>query len=165
LTIVNLSGTTVASETFNADAAYSWTVFSGAAPKEEDFFTLTLVGKSGSTVLSEETATLALVKGAFGTVEARTDPSAPAWRWAGDNLVLPYSCKWSDSGETDLSLALAKSGLDSVTDELAGTGWYGKRLKGTEYGSGDVSLALACGSAECTAVIARLMTGTLLMFR
>ncbi|MBR4613616.1 MAG: hypothetical protein IKO40_12980, partial [Kiritimatiellae bacterium] len=91
LKIVNLAGRTIVEETFNADTTYSWTVFSGVAPSAEDFFTLTLTGKSGATVLSTETATLALVKGAFGAVEARLDPSSSAWGKAADNLVLPYS--------------------------------------------------------------------------
>ena len=164
LAITNLAGEVVVSQSFNADATYAWTVFSGAAPKEDDFFTLTLVGKYGGTVLSVQTATLALVKGAFGAVEARTDTSVPAWRWAGNNLVLPYSCKWSVSGET-AALEIAKTGEDTVVAELAGTGWYGKRLKGTAWQSGDVALTLGCGEDEWTATVERLSDGTILIIR
>ena len=34
LAITNLAGEVVVSQSFNADATYAWTVFSGAAPKE-----------------------------------------------------------------------------------------------------------------------------------
>ena len=163
LAITNLAGEVVVSQSFNADATYAWTVFTGAAPKDDDLFTVTLTGTYGGTVLSVQTATLALVKGAFGAVEARTDPSDAKWRWTGDNLVLPYSCKW-DAAET-AALEIAKSGEDTVVAELAGTGWYGKRLKGTAFGSGDFSLTLGCGEDEWTATVERLGSGTMLLFR
>lgn len=163
LAITNLAGEVVVSQSFDSDATYAWTVFTGAAPKEDDFFTLTLTGTYSGTLLSVQTATLALVKGAFGAVEAWTDPSVPAWRWAGDNLVLPYSCKWGAAETTELEIS--KVGVDMVAAELAGVGWYGKRLRGTAWKSGDVSLALTCGEDEWMATVRRLAGGMILSFK
>ena len=163
LAITNLAGEVVVSQSFDSDATYEWTVFTGAVPAEEDFYTLTLTGMYSGTVLSVQTAMLALVKGAFGAVEARTDMADPAWQWAGDNLVLPYSCKWGDA-ET-AGLEISKTGEDIVAAELAGTGWYGKRLKGTAWKSGDISLALTCGEDEWMATVRRLVGGMILSFK
>ena len=164
LAITNLAGEVVVSQSFDSDATYEWTVFPGAAPaEEEDFFKVTLTGMYSGTVLSVQTAMLALVKGAFGAVEARTDMADPAWLWAGDNLVLPYSCKWGDAETADLEIS--KTVEDLVAAELSGTGWYGSRLKGTAWKSGDISLALACGEDEWMATVRRLAGGMILSFK
>lgn len=165
LTIVNLAGKTVVDETFDADATYSWNVFSGAAPSAEDFFTLTLVGKSGGTILSTETATLALVKGAFGAVEARLDPSSSAWGKAADNLVLPYSCEWDGAEAETAALEISKTGQATVSAVLGGTGWFGKRLKTPGWDTGPVDLSLAVAQSEWTATVERLHECTVLCVR
>lgn len=165
LKITNLAGRTVVDETFDADATYSWDVFSGAEPQTEDFFTLTLVGMSGGTVLSSETGTLALVKGAFGAVEARLDPSSSAWGKAGDNLVLPYSCKWCGAEAATAALEISKVGQTAVSAELRGTGWFGKRLRTPGWDSGSTDLSLAVADSEWTATVERMLASTVLYVR
>jgi len=161
LTISNLAGQVVGSQVFQSSGSYAWTVFSGAVPKKDDLFTLTLVTKNGSQVKKTETTTLALVRNAFAPVVLPTKETA-GWGKAGDNLVLPYSDRW---GSGALSATLSCKDTVASFSELSGEGWFGRALAKTEWRRDPVEAALIQGETTWEATVTRSASGLMLIIR
>lgn len=135
------------STNFSPDTSgYLWRAFDAAVPKTEDVYSLTLSFRDGaSTVIETKTASLAVLKGSFGSATMDPGPDNRKWSKVSDNSVIPYDAEWDPAtfGAVDGQIAIAKAGGSTQTNTLAdAAGYFGWKLKNSGWGHGTFNLAL-----------------------
>ncbi|MDD4102353.1 MAG: hypothetical protein PHU80_06940 [Kiritimatiellae bacterium] len=132
---------------FSPDTSgYLWRTFDSAVPQTEDVYSLTLSFRDGtSTVIETKTATLAMLKGSFGSATINPGPDNRKWSKVSDNAVIPYDAEWDPAtyGAVDSQIVIAKVGGSTQTNTLSdAAGYFGWKLKNSGWGFGTFNLAL-----------------------
>jgi len=151
LEIAGMNGP-VTTNFITAPSNWVWPVFASDRPAGEDVYDLTLTFYNNIDVeISVSTAHLAVVTGAFGETPVYPSPFDPKWVEVRDNVVIPYDAAWTNATEsaTGSRLVIAKNGGLTQTNLLAdASGYYGWKLKHSEWGYGTFDLALAFLESE-----------------
>jgi len=145
LAIVGMSGA-VATNFTGLTTNYLWRAFAADKPIAEDVYdlTLTFLG-GGDAVVGVQTSRLAVVTGAFGKTSVDTKAEATPWPTISENVVIPYNAGWAQAtvNATNSQLVIAKQEGLVQTNRLPATeGYFGWKIKRSEWGYGTFSLAL-----------------------
>ena len=151
LDISGMSGTV----TTNFAAAVSnwvWRAFVSEKPAAEDVYDLRLTFYNGhEVVVGVQTSRLAVVKGAFGEALIDPGPSDKKWTRVRENSAIPYDAEWTEA-TADASasrLVIIKTDGATQTNAFADAGGYfGWRLKHSDWGYGMFNLALTFPGSE-----------------
>ncbi|MDD4017455.1 MAG: FecR family protein [Kiritimatiellae bacterium] len=146
LRIDGMSGTALATNITRSVSNVLWRAFAAQSPAVEDVFDVRLtLFDSGDAVVGAQTSRLALVKGAFGSARVDPDPAGGAWNRVRENVPVPYDAGWTEAtaGAAESRLVIAKAGGMVRTNALeAPAGYYGWKIKQSDWGYGTFNLAL-----------------------
>jgi len=145
LAIVGMSGA-VATNFTGVTTNYLWRAFAVDKPTAEDVYdlALTFLG-GGDAVVGVLTSRLAVVTGAFGKTSVDPKAEATPWPKISENVVIPYNAGWAQAtvNATNSQLVIAKQEGLVQTNRLAATeGYFGWKIKRSDWGYGTFSLAL-----------------------
>ncbi len=110
---------------------------------------------------------LAVVAGAYGGIRVDPDPASTAWPKVKENAVIPYDSGWAEAtyGAATSRLVIAKqNGLTQTNVLVSSGGYFGWKLKQSQWGYGTFNLALAFPGTvtnEWEAALARVPEGFL----
>jgi len=128
-----------------ATSNYLWQAFPSATPLVEDLYELTLTFKAGGgAVVGAVTSRLAVVKDTFGTAGVISTPEGAPWPNVRENVLIPYDAGWTEatSGAVTSRIVISRAGI-TLTNALSNpAGYYGWRLKRSDWGYGTFNLAL-----------------------
>ncbi len=130
---------------------YLWRAFSANTPSAEDVYDLTLTFYgSGNLIVGAQTSRLAVVKGAFRQTSVISTPEGIPWPKLKENAVIPYDAEWAEAtaGATNSFLVIAKTGGVTQTNALETAGYFGWKVKRSDWGYGTFNLALTFPGAE-----------------
>lgn len=152
-------------------SGFLWRAFGSSAPSVEDVYdlTLTFYGNSES-VVGVLTSRLAVVTAAFGRTAVIPTPGARGWTTVRNDSVIPYDAGWT-AATADAArsrLVIAKVGGMTQTNALSdAAGYFGWKLKHSEWGYGTFNLALTFPDAEGEwyETVMRPVDGTLIQMR
>jgi len=145
-----------------------WRAFTAGAPAAEDVVDLTLTFyNDGDAVVGALTSRLAFVTAAFGSAAVDTGASGKRWASVKENVVIPYDAGWTKAtaGALASRLAIAKRGGAAQTNALAdASGYFGWKLKHSDWGTGtfDLSLNFPGAEGEWEATLTRPASGTMI---
>ena len=148
-----------------------WQAFASGVPAAEDVYDLTLTFyNAGEVVVGVQTSRLAVVKGAFGEASVDPGPSDRKWTSIRENSAIPYDAGWAEStaAATNSRLVIAKVGGSTKTNALAdASGYYGWKIKRSDWGYGTFRLALTFPGTEgeWDAALTRPVDGTTIGIR
>ena len=171
LSVSGMGGEVLATNVSCSVSNVLWRAFEQATPSAEDVYDLRLTFyDAGETVLGALTSRLAVVKGAFGKGTVDPDPAGAAWAKVRDNVVIPYNAGWAEAtaGAADSRLVIAKVGGAVQTNALGdASGYYGWKVKRSDWGYGTFNLALTFPGTEgeWDATVNYLPNGTLIGVR
>jgi hypothetical protein len=109
-----------------------------------------------------------VVASAFGDVAVDTASSGRSWTTVRDSAVVPYDAEWTAATADALrsQLVIAKEGGRVQTNAMAdANGYYGWKLKSSDWGYGTFDLALTFPDAVTNAwdaELTRFLDGTLI---
>ena len=154
LRIAGMNGTFTAD--FPSAASNSlWQVSASSVPSAEDVYDLTLTFYGGGgAVVGALTSRLAVVTGAFGETAVIPAPESVPWPKVKENAVLAYDAGWAEAtaGAVTGQLVIAKAGGLTQTSALAdASGYYGWKIKRSDWGYGTFNLALTFPGMESNA--------------
>ena len=167
LEIAGMNGTVVTNFTKIA-TNWVWQAFASNVPTSENVCDLRLTFYSGGgAVVGVLTSRLAVVTGAFGKATVDPAPASALWSRVKENAVIPYDAGWAEStdGATNSLLVIAKAGGAAQTNALADAGgYYGWKIKHSDWGYGTFNLALTFSGKEGKWVetLTRPMDGTMI---
>lgn len=150
---------------------FMWRTFTGNVPEREDAYTLTLRFYKDSEVLVEAmTSHLAVVSGAFEKAVVDPGPAERNWAKVRDNAVIPYDATWTaaTADAVNSRITIGKVGGMCQTNALAdASGYFGWKLKNSDWGYGTFNLALTFPGAEGVwdATVFYVPGGTLFLMR
>ena len=126
---------------------------------------------TGSNELSSETARLAVVPGAFGSLRVLTDTTSGDWRnvmgeSSSKAIAITYDAGWAGSGVRTGTLGI-EHGAQSEDFDIAGlSGWYVFDFRPRSvWTAGAYELSLSAGGASLGAEIERMARGLTLIFK
>lgn len=162
LVISNMASAVVLDETFTSTQSNTlWHVFDGGVPAAEDVYRLTLTFSDGTA----QQASLALLKGAFGSCAVDADSASRSWSKVSRNVVIPCDAGWTNASESAGSALLTISNEVTAAAQsaaLSPTGFYGWCLKGWGYGALALELDFMGTTTNAwTALLNRYPGGTL----
>lgn len=150
---------------------FLWRAFASSAPSVEDVYDLTLTFYSNSeSVVGVLTSQLAVVTAAFGRTAVFPTPGARGWTTVRDNVVIPYDSGWTaataDAAHSRLVIAKV-SGMTQTNALSDAAGYFGWKLKHSDWGYGTFNLALTFPNAEgeWDATLTRQVYGTMIQMR
>ncbi|MDD4017854.1 MAG: FecR domain-containing protein [Kiritimatiellae bacterium] len=138
---------TVTTNFSGSTSNWVWSVFESDEPPAEDIYELTLTFYTGSdAVAGALTSRLAVVTGAYGGARVDPVPASTAWSKVRENAVIPYDSSWAEAtyGAATSRLVIAKqNGLIQTNVLVSSGGYFGWRLKQSQWGYGTFNLALS----------------------
>jgi len=166
LTIAEMGGPVLETNLTRAVSNVLWQV--PGTQTTEELYELVLTFYDGdSAVVGAQTSRLARIATAQGTIRVDADPGETQWRRIKQNAVIPYDAGWTAAtdGAVTGRLAIARTGLSRTFNLPDPAGYFGWRVKGSDWGYGTFSLALDFpGTVTNTwdAVLIRIADGTLI---
>jgi ferric-dicitrate binding protein FerR (iron transport regulator) len=170
LAIAGMNGSFTTNFT-SATSNYQWKIFTTSLPSAEEVHELRVTFYSGSdVVVGALTSRLAVVTSAFGRTAIIPTPAARGWATVRDNVVIPYDAGWAaaTADATHSQLVIAKASGMTQTNVLSdAAGYYGWKLKHSDWGFGTFNLALTFPGAEgeWDATVTRVPDGTMIRVR
>lgn len=146
-----------------ATSNYLWQAFPSETPLVEDLYDLTLTLQAGGgAVIGAMTSRLAVVKDTFAMVGVIPTPEGVPWPNlnARENVLIPYDAGWTEatSGAVTSRIVISRKGSISRTNAFPNpAGYYGWRLKRSDWGYGTFNLALTFPGTVTNAWDATLM--------
>ena len=144
LKIAGMNGTLTA-DFPSATSNYLWRVSASSVAAAEDVYDLTLTFYGGGAVVGAMTSRLAVVTGASGEAAVVPSPENVPWPKIKENAVIAYDAGWAEAtaGAVTGQLVIAKAGGLAQTNALAdASGYYGWKVKRSDWGYGTFNLAL-----------------------
>ncbi|MDD4018786.1 MAG: FecR family protein [Kiritimatiellae bacterium] len=154
LKIAGMNGTFTA-DFPSAASNYLWQASASTVPSAEDVYDLTLTFYGGGgAVVGAMTSRLAVVTGAFGETAVVPAPVNVPWPKVKENAVIAYDAGWAEAtaGAVTGQLVIAKAGGLTQTSALAdASGYFGWKVKRSDWGYGTFNLALTFPGMESNA--------------
>ena len=132
-TATNLAGEkTVQIEVPAAEDVVVWTPFAGRAPEADEVYTLSLdyFQLGGTVPFSNETARVAVLRGAFGeAIDVAATAEAAGWNAMGAQAVTVADATGSVPPGTPLTVRVEQEGASSEMSFSGGTGVFASRFR------------------------------------
>lgn len=131
VSVVDLSGRQVTIPVAAGETHVSWKPFEGAAPKEDNAYTLTISYYRDSSILSRETACVVVARGAFGdAIDAHLSADDAAWRQASKRQVWCLDSRWMAETADATAMTVTVSRAESVVRQVLESpdGWFAAAL-------------------------------------
>lgn len=150
---------------------YLWRIFGTPQPESENLVTLTLTFRDAEkNVVAAQSASLAVLAGAFGQALVDPGPSDRKWTGVRGNAVIPYDATWAAATADAVTsrLDIVKSGGPSQENRLPdAAGYFGWKLVngGWGYGVFDLTLAFPGFDGEWPATLTYVAAGTVIGVR